>query len=297
MKSSTGQKTLHSIADHSAYLLGAMNGSKQRYAGLKGCMDYKKAAQIIKDGGYATSLTYVDKLCDIISRWNLTQYDVKAETTTPSAPAVEEKVTLSATHAKYINSTGTHYISNSGHDENNAYRGGQAGDQTRTEWQMRSWYNRPWTVVLRYPDQKVALKIAQLGIDAALNDKIGYDQGQNRTYLNQLKKVGWEPSKITVDCEADCSAGVCANITAAGHLLGIKALQDHTGTYTGNMKNALVKAGFKALTDSKYLTGGSYLLPGDILLNENHHTATNVTIGAKVKKDGEQALTTDCSST
>ena len=274
-----------SIADHSAYLNGAINGSKLRYEGLKGCTDYKKAAQIIKDGGYATSLTYVDKLCDIISRWNLTQYDVKAETTTPVAPAAEEKVTLSATHAKYINSTGTHYISNSGHDENNAYRGGQAGDQTGTEWQMRSWYNRPWTVVLRYPDQKVALKIAQLGIDAALNDKIGYDQGQNRTYLNQLKAVGWEPSRIKTACEADCSAGVCANITAAGYLLGIKALKEHTGTYTGNMKNALVKAGFKALTDSKYLTSGNYLLPGDILLNESHHTATNVTIGSKVKKD------------
>lgn len=274
-----------SIADHSAYLNGAMNGSKLRYEGLKGCTDYKKVAQIIKDGGYATSLTYVDKLCDIISRWNLTQYDVEAETTTPVAPAAEKKVTLSATHAKYINSTGTHYISNSGHDENKAYRGGQAGDQTGTEWQMRSWYNRPWTVVLRYPDQTVALKIAQLGIDAALNDKIGYDQGQNRTYLNQLKAVGWEPSKIKTACEADCSAGVCANVTAAGYLLGIPALKNHTGTYTGNMKNALVKAGFKALTDSKYLTGGDYLLPGDILLNENHHTATNVTIGSKVKKD------------
>ena len=61
-----------SIADHSAYLLGAMNGSKQRYAGLKGCTDYKKAVQIIKDGGYATSTTYVTNLCNIIERWNLT---------------------------------------------------------------------------------------------------------------------------------------------------------------------------------------------------------------------------------
>ena len=26
-----------SISDHSAYLLGAMNGSKKRYDGLKGC--------------------------------------------------------------------------------------------------------------------------------------------------------------------------------------------------------------------------------------------------------------------
>jgi hypothetical protein len=67
-----------SIADHSAYLLGAKNGSKLRYDGLKGCKDYKKAVQIIKDGGYATSTSYVSKLCSIIERWNLTQYD-KAE--------------------------------------------------------------------------------------------------------------------------------------------------------------------------------------------------------------------------
>ena len=68
-----------SIADHSAYLLGAKNGNKLRYDGLKGCVDYKKAVQIIKDGGYATSLTYVDKLCSIIERWKLTQYDVSGE--------------------------------------------------------------------------------------------------------------------------------------------------------------------------------------------------------------------------
>ena len=71
-----------SIADHSAYLLGAKNGSKLRYDGLKGCTDYKKAVRIIKDGGYATSLTYVEKLCSIIERWNLAQYDVKEQTET-----------------------------------------------------------------------------------------------------------------------------------------------------------------------------------------------------------------------
>ncbi|MBP3876025.1 MAG: glucosaminidase domain-containing protein [Lachnospiraceae bacterium] len=76
-----------SIADHSAYLLGAMSGSKQRYAGLKGCTDYKKAVQIIKDGGYATSLSYVSNLCSIIERWNLTQYDT-AEAA-PVAPAAD----------------------------------------------------------------------------------------------------------------------------------------------------------------------------------------------------------------
>ena len=66
-----------SIADHSAYLLGAMNGGKKRYEGIAGMTDYMKVVQLIKDGGYATSLTYVEKLCSIIEKWNLTQYDVK----------------------------------------------------------------------------------------------------------------------------------------------------------------------------------------------------------------------------
>lgn len=68
-----------SIADHSAYLLGAKNGEKLRYEGLKGCTNYKKAVQIIKNGGYATSLTYVEKLCSIIEKWELTKYDVQGE--------------------------------------------------------------------------------------------------------------------------------------------------------------------------------------------------------------------------
>lgn len=43
-------------------------------------------------------------------------------------------------------------ISNCGHDENNRYRGGKAGDQTGTEWRVINWYNRPWKCVLRHPN-------------------------------------------------------------------------------------------------------------------------------------------------
>lgn len=75
-----------SIADHSAYLLGAKNGSKLRYDGLKGCTDYKKAVQLIKDGGYATSPTYVESICNIIERWKLTQYDATAPAEDKPAP-------------------------------------------------------------------------------------------------------------------------------------------------------------------------------------------------------------------
>lgn len=186
---------------------------------------------------------------------------------------------------KYLYSTGTHYISNSGSDENGGYTGGRAGDQTGKEWCLKGWYNRPWTVVLRYPNQTVALKIAQLGIAAALNDRIGYDQTQRTTYWQRLKEAGYDPSKITVVCEEDCTAGVSANVRAAGYLCGIKALQEVPICTSRNMKAEFTKAGFQALTASKYLTSSKYLLPGDILLYENHHAATNVTLGSAVKSD------------
>ena len=187
---------------------------------------------------------------------------------------------------KYILSTGTHYISNSGKDEKGTYHGGAAGDQSGHEWELKAWYSRPWSVVLRYPDQAVALKIAELSIAAALNNKIGYDQYQRTTYWTQLQKAGYDPSKITVACEEDCTAGVTANVKAAGYLLGVKKLQDlPTSVYSGNMKATFVKAGFVALTQSKYLSSGKYLLAGDILLYEGHHAAANVTLGSKVRED------------
>lgn len=173
-------------------------------------------------------------------------------------------------------------ISNSGHDENNKYSGGSAGDNTGGEWQVISWYNRPWNCVLRHPDENVRLLLAYLAEKAALNNKIGYDQYQRNTYWTQLQKVGYDPSKITTACESDCSAGVIANTKAVGYLLGISALQKIGATYTGNMRSAYKSAGFQVLTASKYLTSSEYLLPGDILLNDVSHTATNLTPGIKV---------------
>ena len=186
---------------------------------------------------------------------------------------------------KYIYSTGTHYISNSGSDENKQYHDGKAGDQSGHEWELKAWYNRPWSVVLRYPNQAVALKIAELSIAAALNNKIGYDQYQRTTYWTQLQKANYNPSAITVACEEDCTAGVSSNVRAAGYLCGIKALQQVPICSSRNMRSEFVKAGFQALTASKYLTSTKYLLPGDILLYENHHAAANVTLGFAVKNE------------
>lgn len=97
-----------SISDHSAYLLGAMNGSKKRYDGLKGCTDYKKAAQIIKDGGYATSPTYVESICNIVERWKLTQYDASA-TAEDKPAATPFLVRVSISNLNIRKGAGTNY--------------------------------------------------------------------------------------------------------------------------------------------------------------------------------------------
>lgn len=172
-------------------------------------------------------------------------------------------------------------ISNSGHDEHGRYHGGQAGDQNG-EWVIQNWYNRPWNCILRYPVASVRKKIAELARKAANNNKIGYDQYQRMTYWTQLQKANYDPSKIKVACEADCSAGVIANVWAVGHIFNIDALKNLSATYTGNMRSAFKAAGFEVLTASKYLTSDKYLLEGDILLNDAHHTATNLDDGSAV---------------
>ena len=191
---------------------------------------------------------------------------------------------LAKDNVKIFPTTNPVKISNSGSDEHGNYKGGAAGDQTSREWQIRDWYNRPWNCVLRHPDPAVRACLADLATKAANNNRIGYDQYQRQTYWNELQKVNYDPSKITVACEADCSAGVIANIKAAGYILNRPELQNISCTYTGNMRAGLQAAGFACLTDSKYLTSSAYLVAGDVLLNDKHHTATAVTNG--IQSDG-----------
>lgn len=173
-------------------------------------------------------------------------------------------------------------ISNCGHDERGKYSGGAAGDQTGTEWAVIKWYNRPWKCVLRHPDKKVRSMIAQMAKAAANNNMVGYDQSQRHTFWEHLKASDYDPAKITVKCEADCSSGVAAIVKGAGYRLGIQKLKDVSiYCYTGNLRAALKAAGFEVLTDSKYLTSDAYLLEGDVLLNDSCHTATNLTTGSK----------------
>ena len=188
-------------------------------------------------------------------------------------------------YSKYINSTGTHYISNTGHDERGKYKGGAAGDQGG-EYTLRSWYNRTWSVVLRWPDQSQALMAAQMAIEAALNDNIGYDQNQRGTFWTQLAKAGYIPANIHTKCETDCTASTTAIWKGVGYRCNVPALKNlPISIYSGNMRSQFVKAGFVALTSAKYLSSANYLLPGDVLLYEGHHACINVTCSVRMRAE------------
>lgn len=165
-------------------------------------------------------------------------------------------------------------LSNCSHDENGRYSGGNAGDQTGAEWRICDWYKRPWNAMYRHPDVKVQETLNLLAVEAANNNKIGYDQSQRTSFWNQLKVSGYRPSKITKKCEADCSSGVSAIIKATGYLIGDKKLQDFSpDNWTGSLNDALTSAGFVCYTGTRYLANTKKLKPGDILLNYMHHVA------------------------
>ena len=185
-------------------------------------------------------------------------------------------------YKELVGKESAHMISNCGHDENRKYTGGKPGDQKGDEWAIIPWYSRPWTCVLRHPDPAVRKAIAKKARAAANNNKIGYCQGHRLTYWEHLKASDYDPSQITVACEADCSSGVSANIRAAGILLKNEELQKiPVSCTTRNLKPQCDEHGFDVLTDKKYLTSPDYLLEGDILLCEGHHVATNLSTGSK----------------
>lgn len=111
------------------------------------------------------------------------------------------------------------------------------------------------------------------------NNHIGYDQYQRNTLRTRAREANWDLSKITVDCETDCSAFMTVCAEAAGI--------DMDGTYTSgnapvtqNMRQKFVGTGaFTALTDSKYLTTDRYLKRGDILVYEKGHTVMALSNG------------------
>lgn len=169
-------------------------------------------------------------------------------------------------------------------NEQGTYKNGQAGDQTKIEVYIRTWYNRPWNVILRAKNKDIREKLAQAMEMACKNESIGYAQNTRNTLWNNIKNNQFNPSKTTKAVNTDCSALVCVCCAYAGVPIQYLQIGNNSLTTSTLRKHLLASGIFEALTDSKYLTSDKYLLRGDILLYEGHHTAVNLDNGVYVNQ-------------
>lgn len=143
----------------------------------------------------------------------------------------------------------------------------KAGDQTGGEVHVRSWYDYPWDIALRYSDTKISSKAASIAVKLANSNLVGYDQTQRNTLYNELKKVNFDVDKYIksgVKTETDCSAFVYACYACVLP----KIRYDGNSPVTSTMWKLYKSWGFDVTTP----TAGK-LIDGDIVLNEINHTA------------------------
>lgn len=165
------------------------------------------------------------------------------------------------------------YIAHASIDENGKIKGGKPGDQTGKEVCIRTWYNKPWNIVIRFKDPNKRERFATAMENAAKNSHIGYDQNQRNTLLTAVRSIGYDPKKVTKDVETDCSALVTVACIYAGIEESALVKGGNCAT-TSTLKKLLNATGeVDLLTAKEYTKDTDKLLRGDILLSEGHHVA------------------------
>lgn len=188
------------------------------------------------------------------------------------APIKKEEVIQYATVKEVI-------IGHAAKNENGTYATGRAGDQTGKEVYTMQWYYRPWTHVLRLKDKQKAIKLAEAMQKACDNNHIGYAQDTRNTLLKEAEKVGYDPGKVKVNVNTDCSALVSCCLVYAGIPKG------EVVRYGNSATTAVIRNYLKNYVDvydlPMYTQTTDKLEVGDILLYEKHHVAVVVKINNK----------------
>lgn len=186
----------------------------------------------------------------------------------------------------------TKYIAHASIDERGKASGGSAGDQTGKEVCIRTWYNKPWSHVLRIKDEKIRKQFANNMIDLAKNNKIGYDQNQRNSLLTQASKVNFDFSKISTKCECDCSSAI--TVAILGAIYKLKGKNEYDKAYailyagsncrtTSTLRSALTQLSMiDVFKSSTYVAGTSNAVFGDIYLKEGSHVVCYIDNGNKV---------------
>lgn len=164
----------------------------------------------------------------------------------------------------------TCYIGQASCDERGKYVGGQAGNQTGTELNIREAYLYNWHTLIRFNDPARALKCGQAMAEAVANLNIGYDQGERNTILPLARATGWALSKIAQACECDCSSlgGVCGIAAGAAESA---IYQGGNLCYTGNIVSRFKATGLvTCYTGADYVKSTVKWQVGDILVSDTH---------------------------
>lgn len=201
----------------------------------------------------------------------------------------------------------TKYIAHASIDERGKISGGSAGDQTKREVCIRTWYSKPWNYLLKILNTKVRKVFGNNMIALAKNDNVGYDQSQRNTLLTQAEKEDFDFSKIKVKCECDCSSSIVACLLGAIYkVLGKEAYNkakkvlvvNGNCATTSTLRNALLKLEMiEAHKESAYTGGTSKADFGDIYIKEGSHVVcyvnngNPVSISTGVKTDTKYAKT------
>ena len=141
---------------------------------------------------------------------------------------------------------------------------GVKGDQTHNEVSTQDWYlhTKGW-VCIRPKDANVAEKIAKNMQSICDNQHFGYGQGDRDSSLVASKPYGYDASKVTVNCNIDCSLAVLLCCLYAGVSL---KYDSNNAFYTGNIATRLKATGmFDILESAEYCTKSDNLKRGDIL--------------------------------
>lgn len=181
------------------------------------------------------------------------------------------------------------YIGQASCDELGNYMGGQAGNQSGTELNVREAYLYDWKSLIRFTEPSRAAACGAAMAEAVANMAIGYDQAQRNTILGEARACGWKLSAITQACECDCSslAGVC------GIAAGAPEEAIYVGgnlCYTGNIVERFEGTGMvSAYSTSDYVKSCVKWQVGDILVSDTHAVvviAGTASEGVNVSGDG-----------
>ena len=160
------------------------------------------------------------------------------------------------------------YIGGASINEYGTGEGGKPGDQNGEECYIQPWYlhRKGWTVI-RAKSQQMREKIAQDMRYLCENDNIGYSYWEHCYSLyNEVKRFGFNCSKVTTPCETNCAKAVWICALYAGAHVGDFSTADEVQKFreTGE---------FEIITDPTVCNSSDKLLEGDILVtNSKGHT-------------------------